>query len=704
MAKTATGYARRSYITPASRWRPTTWLKIQATLPWLVISISVALTSVSPMLGLTTFLCGALFYMVACEKCPKPVWPRKVRNGRPEQAIWLGQDEYDLPIMLPVQELKRHGLLIGTTGSGKTTTIRTIAESIMKLGGGFCFIDGKADVTDTYAVLYEIVQKTDRLDDMLVLNFLNPHQSHSFNFLLYGDADFLAEVMTGFMKDAQGDQAYWQGKAKVLMKTILSCLVYKRDHPDQFNNFVLTVGEVRKLLSFQALLAVEADPGLPERDPVSGTPVKERLHFYLNELGPWQELKPGAARPSPAAQEVLRQHGLYVQQWGEPFDLLTGVFNPIFNTDAPDIDLVDVVTNSRIIVVLLPSLSYSLSTLRALGRMVLNTFKIALTIALGKDVEGDYKVIETEVRKNRPSVPFIMIPDEYGSYAVEGFDTILAQARSLGMGVVISVQELASLFKASETDAKRLVGNTNIKMIMKVEDTDTAEFIAKRAGEEFFMTPQVRGESNMFFETTGNFDGQYQYQRLNRLEVRDLTSLQIGEGYLIVGDDVRKYSTRYIPPEGSVKFLKLNKYVRRSTFFMKSKALEAIKKARGLLDRFMVHVYSDMGKFGIGIKEERVFKKFLRGKRMMFLKNTSVADMEPYEILHELHSKNYFQTDEEYGLAKKVVGKRIEYEKFTGDMLKEAKSGTFFNDLIKPSAAVNDYLRKTIMRLKGDEM
>ena len=56
---------------------------------------------------------------------------------------------------------------------------------------------------------------------------------------------------------------------------------------------------------------------------------------------------------------------------------------------------------------------------------------------------------------------------------MEGFDTVLAQGHSLYFGAIISVQEPASLFKASETDAKRLIGNTNSKIVIKVEDTDT---------------------------------------------------------------------------------------------------------------------------------------------------------------------------------------------------------------------------------------
>jgi intracellular multiplication protein IcmO len=558
MSRSINDHAQRAKVTPASKLRPETWLTIRWVNPFVMTAISIVTVFFSPFIGCMVFTAGIIVQMMAKSNSPEPVFPVK----QSENAIFLGRDTYGIPLMLPISEITRHGMLIGTTGSGKTATIRSIADSIMRLGGGFCFIDGKSDVTDTYEMLYEIIEDCDRLEDLLVLNFLNPSQSHTFNFMIYGDADFLAEIMMGFLKQAEGDQVYWQERGKILMKALLTQLVYKRDHPEIFGEYVLTPSEVRNNLSFDAVLELEADGRYPLYE--DGQPVKARLKALLGDLPGWQEYrnKNQTGRLSPAAGEALRQYGFFVQQWGAPLDLLAGTFNGIFDTDAPEIDMVDVVSNSRILVVLLPSLSYSLSTLQALGRLALNAFKIALTTALGTKVEGDYEEIRREVKRKRPAVPFTLIADEYGSYAVEGFDTVLAQGRSLGFGVIISVQELASLFKASETDAKRLIGNTNYKIIMKIEDTDTAKVLSERAGESFFMMPNIRNEGKVM-ENLGNWDGTYSFQKGNRIEIRDLTSLKVGEGYIFAGDEVRQFRSRYIPPKGTIKELKLMKYKKK---------------------------------------------------------------------------------------------------------------------------------------------
>ncbi len=99
---------------------------------------------------------------------------------------------------------------------------------------------------------------------------------------------------------------------------------------------------------------------------------------------------------------------------------------------------------------------------------------------------------------------------------------------------------------------------------MKVEDTDTAKFLAERAGESFFMMPNIRNDSRMV-ESLGNWDGTYAFQKGSRVDMRDLAGLAVGEGYIFAGDEVRRFRTRYIPPRGNVKELRLMKYVKRTT-------------------------------------------------------------------------------------------------------------------------------------------
>jgi len=703
MGKLTTGATRRATITPPSRFKPKTWMKIRWGIPWMTAAASIPLAALSPSLGFLTGFAGVGAYMAASMNCPEQMFKRKTG----EKAIHLGTDEYGLPIMIPVNDLTRHGIIMGTTGSGKTTLIRTMADATMRLGGGFCFIDGKADVTDTYAVLYEIVQNADRLEDLLVLNFLNPHQSHTFNFLKYGDADFLTEIMTGFMKEAQGDQAYWQNQGKELMRTVLCQLIYKRDNPDKFGGYIITFDDVQKYLALQNLVSLMDDPAIPDRDE-KGMTVKARLRTYLDGLGPWQELRNAwktGKPPSGAAGECIRQHTFYLQQWREPLGLITGPFNPIFNTDAPDIDMVDVVTNSRILIVLLPALAYSNLTLKSLGRLVLNTFKIAADTAIGKYVEGDFKELSQNVKKNRPGVPFVLIPDEYGSYAVEGFDSPLAQFRSLGLGVFISVQEYASLMKASEVDAKRTLGNTNIKIIMKLEDTDTIELIQKRAGEIFYMMPRVRNEGNIVSENLGNWDGDYGYEKMSRLDMREVNDLKIGEGYLIYGEDVRKFKARYIPPANSVKRMSLMKFIRKASRFLHERIKNAIEETRRHLDKFTAGVYRLYEMFAIGLEEEKIYREYVKARNTLYVENVlPTASSEPYEVFEAMERNRFFHGMEDEARMKSVVERRIKYQKFLDLEWNRFKGSQTQHDMMHVNEETLKFIRDCLIRLDGRTM
>jgi energy-coupling factor transporter ATP-binding protein EcfA2 len=495
-----------------------------------------------PELGLAAAALGSLTHFYAKMKLPRHLFT--ISEGEP--YVWFGTDRHELDIRIPVSELTRHMLLLGTTGSGKTTLLRLLVHTLLKQGGGVTFVDGKADVADMYAVFYSLVADADRIEDLMVLNFLNPAQSHTFNPFKYGDADFLSEVLAGLLPGMSGDGEYWQGRAKIMMRSLMTVLVWLRDNRD----YPLDIGTIRDGLALRKIAHLAATEEIP-LDDADGRMVRSRLMAYMDELGPnWRMILQGGGTPQAqqALKAVTEQHGYAIQQWSEPLDLLSGRYRQIFMSEAKasDIDMQDVVTNSRCLYVLLPSLELSPTTLKGLGRMILSTFKIAFTSALGKDVIGDFGQVRKEIYSRRPKPPHLLIADEYGSYAVEGFDIVLAQARSLGLGVVISVQELASLFKANEQEAKRLIGNTNIKVALKIEDPDTSKYIVERAGEDWVLVPGAREHRGPFSTSLGNVDGAFQYQKQSRIDGIDTVHLKPGQGYLIIGSELRKFRYPHI--------------------------------------------------------------------------------------------------------------------------------------------------------------
>ena len=175
-----------------------------------------------------------------------------------------------------------------------------------------------------------------------------------------------------------------------------------------------------------------------------------------------------------------------------------------------------------------------------LGKIILALLKQAVASLLGDKISGDLE----ERRASsaiRPIIPFLAIMDEYGAYAVQGFDNVLAQARSLRVSVIIEVQEIASLEKGGEIDKKRLLGNTAIKVILKVEDLSTAEELAKMIGTEqkAYVRQSTEGDSRKTFDV----------QERNIIEAKQLAEMGGGHGYVrFSGDTTPMLAGYYKPP------------------------------------------------------------------------------------------------------------------------------------------------------------
>lgn len=513
----------------------------------LIVLPTIPLAYFYPNVALFLVFCYFLFYLSVIYYAPYPLFEDVKRKVLKDKSllpfIYLGIDELGMPVEIPASLLKQHVFLMGSTGSGKTSLIRRILHTHLLAGGGCTFIDGKADVADMYQIFYSEVAQCDRLEDFYVLNFLNPEESHTFNPLLYGDDIFLSEILNGLLPPASGDQVYWQQRGIELMRALITVLVWLRDN----RNFNLTFGSIREHMTLNKMVELAKDETIPLKNK-DGKPVRERLILYLESLTPnWDKLDEGGEKTEDLV-EAERQFSYGVQQWSTVLDLFYGAYGKILDTDRPDIDLKDIVLNNKILYVLLPALKQSQQTLASIGRFIISTFKIVFAELIGTKITGDATKIYEMVESIKPDPPFLIIMDEAGSYIPEEVDNILAQARSTGVGVIVSVQEIASLRKGGEILEKRVLNNTKIKICLAVDDPEAAEYFVRRAGKEWTIVPSVRKDFGDFFDKVGNLDGSMSYDLRERLEPLDLFSLKPGHGYIMYQDVLRKFYSPFLNP------------------------------------------------------------------------------------------------------------------------------------------------------------
>lgn len=413
---------------------------------------------------------------------------KEKKGAKAEGILFLGnQDIYKDEVWFSNSDARTHILYLGTTGSGKTEGLKAIASNALCWASGFVYVDGKAD-TDLWSALSSLVRRFGRDDDLLVLNYMTGNSdrkapSNTMNPFSSGSASYLTNMLVSLMPDAEGDNAMWKERAVSLISSLMPILTYRRDTLD----IPMSVGTIRHNLSLSSIIKLSRDENLPEH-------LRAGLKGYLDTLPGYNDAAfddEGRDKPAGPDQPMMdtttskTQHGYLSMQFTRSLQSLADDYGYIFDSQAADVDMIDVVLNRRIMVVLIPALEKSADEAANLGKIVAANMKGMMGSALGATVEGD----TASVIENKPTnsaTPFITIFDEVGYYAAQGMAVMAAQARSLGFCMVYSAQDLPALEKRVKEEARSIAANCNIKIFGKLEDpTQTKEFFEKTVGSSY---------------------------------------------------------------------------------------------------------------------------------------------------------------------------------------------------------------------------
>jgi len=458
--------------------------------------------------------------------------------------LYLGNEKEQggKALWLSIKDLVTHVLLLGTTGSGKTQLLLSMMYQYAQLGSGFIFCDGKGDIK-TWFYLYSNLRSLGLEDNLLVINFLTGGDSktghytkisNTLNPFSCGSSDALMEMISGFMGSSGkgGDSSMWRGRAETLGRCLLRALCELRDQ----GKFELSVETIRQYLPLNKLEELAEHPCLSDF-------TKTNILHYLGELPAWKAYKDAEeqngdgskAAAHDAKITAYEQHGYLTMQFTKTLELLAGTYSHITKTDLAEVDFKDVITHRRILYIMLPSLEKSPESLKDLGRMIVTSIRNALAGLLGGDQLTGERRFLLDARPTHSDVPFGIFLDEYGSYAVEGFGDVGAQARSLNISVWFSGQEFDSFKKGSDIEAERVYSNTGIKIFMKTEGEQTAQMAQKRAGKMYaYAAKQVKINQNTLSSRTVE-TGNYSLEKTPRISRGDLASLKPGECFVFSG-------------------------------------------------------------------------------------------------------------------------------------------------------------------------
>lgn len=482
-------------------------------------------------------------------------------DRRTNEEIWFSNDD-----------MRTHALIFGSTGSGKTELLLSLAYNALIQGSGFIYVDGKGD-NSLFAKVYSMCRYTGREDDLLLINFMTGARdvigaqknrlSNTMNPFAIGSADMLSQLVISLMdsgKEGGGNDDMWKGRAISFVEALMRCLTYMRDQ----GHILLDAHSIRKYFVLHKIESIVLDKKCPVDDrmvDISDAPeiVTDPLRNYLDTLPGFQP-----AKKYKQSGECLEQHGFITMQLTRTFNSLADTYGHIIRTNLAEVDFQDVILNRRILVVLLPALEKSPAELANLGKLIVASLKAMMASGLGSNVEGTYR----EVIERKPTnceTPFTCILDEYGYYAVDGFAVVPAQARSLGFSAIFAGQDLPAFQKASKEEAASIGANTNIKVCMKLEDpTDTLEFFVKTAGEAYVTV------TGGFQTNPNNISNNYldnksaQVEKRNRIELLDLKDQRPGEYHIFFQSKIIRGRAFFVNPPKTPK-LQLNQFLKVET-------------------------------------------------------------------------------------------------------------------------------------------
>lgn len=474
------------------------------------------------------------------------------------EELWFNNDD-----------MRTHVLIFGSTGSGKTEALVSIAFNALIQGSGFLYVDGKGD-NSLFAKVFSMARSMGREDDLLLINFMTGARdiigaqekrlSNTMNPFCTGSSSMLSQLVISLMDSGgqSSDGDMWKGRAMVFVEALMKILVYMRDQ----GKILLDANTIRNYFDLTRLEAIGLDKMFirDTQEPVSlaDTPdlVLEPIMNYLTTLPGFDKSKKGKQ-----SSQVFEQHGFITMQLTKVFGSLADTYGHIIRTNLAEVDLKDVVLNRRILVVLLPALEKSPDELANLGKVIIASLKAMMAAGLGESVEGTYKEVITRKPTNAPT-PYMCILDEYGYYAVKGFAVVPAQARSLGFSVIFAGQDLPAFQKASKEEAASIGANTNIKICMKLEDPmETWEFFQKTAGESY-VTKVDSFQTNAASILNNYMDSRSaSSEKRARIDLLDLKEQREGEAHIFFKSKIVRARMFFANPQ-PVERMRINQFLK----------------------------------------------------------------------------------------------------------------------------------------------
>lgn len=354
---------------------------------------------------------------------------------------------------IPMDDFTRHMLIAGQSGVGKTVAASYMLYQHIQRGAGVMFVDGKVDV-ENQAMIARMARQCGREHDVLYICPGTPQFSNTYNPILKGDPDEVAARLLSLIPSTENNPGadYYKQAANQGLTTLIGA-IQRTGLAYNFMDLAILLTNANAMSELERIVQASA-PNSNEA---------KNLSLFLEQFK--VSLKPGM----PPMLDMKKIKDVFGGIGGRLFTFGTGNFGKVLNSYSPDVDLFDAIKKNKIIYVALPTMGKAVAA---------NNF--------GKMIMGDLRTVVSWLQMSasgeRPNPPYLVMADEYGSYANVADKIMFEQNRSAGVTMCPIIQTFSSLDALSPEFSEMVLGNTWTKIFFKVGTQDTATRAADLIG------------------------------------------------------------------------------------------------------------------------------------------------------------------------------------------------------------------------------